>query len=159
SNYVAFIEPYQLKGWFDSAPDDTSDVDHWTGDGSIHGMLRRKGRTIEIGGVVAAVDGRRLAEAKRTFGAQRVAKLVVSESDLTVEADVRRITLKWDDINLSHSRFSLTLLADDPLRYGGSRVLKNGSNVLVNRGDVDAFPVLELAGPSGGEVKITHPGG
>src|SRR5690625_431364 len=49
-DHVALIEPNQLKGWFDAAPDDTSDLDHWTGDGSVPGLLRRKGRTIEIGG-------------------------------------------------------------------------------------------------------------
>lgn len=158
SGYVALIEPYRLQGWWDAAPNGTSDIDHWTGDGSIPGLLRRRGRTVEINGVVAAVDARRLGEAKRAFGAQRVAKLVVTESGLTTEADVRLVSLKWDDINLSNSKFSLTLFAADPLRYGGSQVLVNGSNVLANRGDVDAFPVVELVGPHG-DVTVTHPGG
>lgn len=158
TEYVALIEPYQLKGWWDSAPDDTSDMQHWTGDGSVHGLLRRRGRTIEVRGVVSAVDNRRLLEAKRAFARQRVAKFVVAETGLVSEADVRLVTLQWSDINLSHSRFSLTLLASDPLRYSGSQVLTNGSNVLVNRGDSDAFPVVSVRGPHDGYT-IEHPGG
>ncbi len=116
--FTAIVEPYKLKGWWDAAPDDTRVIDHWTGDGSTYGILRRKGRTVEIGGVVHAADAGALAAAKRLFGSQRIATLSVDDGGFATESDVRLVSLKWDDLNLSNSRFSLTLLADDPLRYG-----------------------------------------
>ena len=156
---------HRIVGWDESADDRTSTWGHWSGDGDSAGRLRWGVREVALEGMVLGTVGYGLgspSEAHTAIMRKRSSTLRVSEvNGLTLEADVRIKSLqmtrrrgwpKWAD-------FTLSLVADDPLRYGsGERSLSNGTVSLPNRGDQMAWPVLESSGPHG-ELSITHPGG
>jgi hypothetical protein len=135
-----------IAGWRVRADDSTDTSDHWSGQGQVAGPPKTPGRQISIetelcGDLEAGLDAvSRLASAT----------LVVAEEDRALArlADVRQIQLMETRITPTFSVVTLSLVADDPLRYSAeSRHLSNGSLLLPNRGDQWAAPRLFLAGP------------
>ena len=151
-----------LSGWWEPAPESTQTMDHPSGDGLIELTPRLASRTITLEGLIIAGTPKAplLIDAQNALSRIRTGTISVDErkSGLRREADVRRVDLQFARPNVNVAQYSLTLRASDPLRYSGSQVLTNGSNALVSRGDVDAFPVIDLRGPHGA-LTISHPGG
>lgn len=150
----------ELEGWDDSAPDRTETFDHWSGDGAESGLERDGARVIRVRGSISAPDMGSMTAGKDALK-RAVGVFVVDDRllGLAREATVRRPRVLWEQVTPLFERFSLTIVADDPLRYSTATAsLANGSNVLVNRGDRDAWPVLEFVGPHNA-VSIVHAGG
>ena len=149
-----------LEGWFEPARDLTSSTPHGSGDGLVSGARRESGRIITIGGFVRGTTPGAVGDAKDAL-LRAAGTFVVEELDrgLARECTARRTALTWQRVAPTLERFTLTLVADDPLRYAsGSRVLTNGAQQLFNRGDRTAWPVLEVPGLHG-SIDIIHPTG
>lgn len=157
----ALVTVAEMDGWFEPAPDATGTFEHWSGDGSVSEMARTGGRVIRASGVISGPDLKSVLEVTDAFAAMSKELFTVDEKSrmLPREADVRVLTFRPRLVMPTRAEYGLTLLADDPLRYSSASVgLVNGSNVLVNRGDRDAWPTLEFVGPHAA-VSLTHPGG
>ena len=154
----------RLVGWWESAPDSTKTVDAPWGDGSLAFARRFGARPISLSGFVVVQDGRAdgvLEEALDRLAASHSGTLVVDElrRGVSREADVRLTDMRVSRLGGSAASVTLSLQADDPLRYGTSVLdLTNGRNVLVNPGDAVAFPIIDLRGPHS-TVTVTHDGG
>lgn len=153
-----------VEGWEDYAPDDTRTMRHQSGDGDV-ALLRRMGaRSIELFGYILAVEQPQpmLAVASRALRRVRAGVLTVDEHDLgqRLEVDARVVnTPTIRRLSPGFARFSIFLVADDPLRYSTDTLtLRNGSVAVRNLGDATLSPVLDLVGPHGA-ITITHPGG
>lgn len=150
-----------LDGWYDAPRDLTGEVQHWTGDGVVAELSRLGARMIRVRGYVRAQDEAGALAAVDRLGRARRGVLVVEERSrgLVREADVRQVGRSFDRVTSTFWRYDLTLQADDPLRYGsGAIALSNGAKTLVNRGDVTAYPVLDLVGPHSA-ITVAHLGG
>ena len=153
-----------IEGWREPAEVATRTVDAPTGDGVL-AMARRLGpRGIVISSNILAANGEGWRVSQMIEGLSRVhdgAPLVVEEGQagLTRECDVRVLTVRTTWKHSAWAEVTLSLQADDPLRYGvGEHVLKSGRNVLLNPGDAIAYPVIDLVGPHSA-LTITHDGG
>ena len=156
---------HAIGGWEDAADDETPTTPHASGDGLVAGARRLGRRSVILTGLLigtAKAGPGSPAEAADALARQARATLYVAEDlGLAREADVRLAQKQITRIpGAAHlARFTLTLTADDPLRYGSStRALTNGANALMNRGDMTAWPLIELTGPHNA-LTITHPGG
>ena len=154
----------RLVGWWESAPDSTKTVDAPWGDGSLAFARRFGARPISLSGFVVVQDGRTggvLEEALDRLAASHSGTLVVDElrRGVSREVDVRLTDMQVSRLGGSAASVTLSLQADDPLRYGTSVLdLKNGRNVLLNPGDAVAFPRIVVLGPTN-NFTITHAGG
>lgn len=154
-----------LDGWWDSAPDKTQTLDHWSGDGVVSLLPRSGARLIEVSGYIRAAQrpAPMMLHAMEDLRVKSRAGgvLVVDErlAGRRLEADVTRVDLKFSRFAAWSTAFSLILRADDPLLYSpGTMQLKNGSVTVPNLGDAVLSPVLDLVGPHGA-LTIVHPGG
>lgn len=148
-----------IRGWSDLARDATEAIEHWSGDGQQAGLRRSGGRIVQLLGFVRGtpID---VAEAKDELAAAG-GLLVVDDRGrlLAREATVRVTGLTWEETSPVFDRFTMTLVADDPLRYSTeSLLLRNGGNTIVNAGTREAWPLLDVTGPHG-LVTISHAGG
>ena len=159
---ASIIGAVDMDGWDDDAADATETVPHWSGDGVVASSEHRYGaRTITIRGFISGHSVADVARAKNRVKREARGLLSVNEHfiGLTREADTRRVGLIFKRVTPLFTTFTLTLLAEDPLRYaGGSRVLAAGANTIPNGGDEDASPVLTATGPLAATT-ITHDGG
>ena len=153
-----------VSGWWESAPVATRTVDAPRGDGVLAFARRFGARPISLAGFVVAesrrVDGV-LEEALDRLAASHAGTLVVDElrRGVSREADVRLTDMQVSRLDDFRATVTLSLQADDPLRYGTSVLdLTNGRNVLVNPGDAVAYPIIDLCGPHSA-VTVTHDGG
>lgn len=144
-----------LKGWDEGAPDATTVMDHWSGDGSVGFTGRLGARTIEVTGTVLATPA--TMKAALNF-LQRPRRGVFDSGGY--EANAQRTSLELTRVNASTYEFSLYLRADDPLRYlSQAEWLTAGAAVeLPNDGDSPTLPTVTIVGPVNG-LAITHPGG
>lgn len=152
-----------LEGWWEPADDATATVAAPSGDGVLLLSPRFGARTIVLSTWVQAAPGEYylIDELLDKVSRLRNSVLTVDEphAGLSREADVRLLGVRTSRRDAARADVTLTLQADDPLRYGaGSQALKSGRNVLLNPGDAVAFPVLELKGPTTA-FTITHDGG
>lgn len=149
----------ELVGWWDTVAWRTERAEHPRGAGTMAAAAEQDAREIQIRGSVRARTKRAMLEAKDAVAAAG-GTLVVDERprNLSREADVADVRVLWDPVADLYERFSMTMTADDPLRYWSKTTdLVNGSNTLLNPGDADAWPVLEIPG-SHGQVTITSQG-
>lgn len=140
-----------IGGWWEPAPDVTAEVDSPHGDGVISLYPRLGARSITLSGWIAAFGETSLESALDKLTRARRGVLAVAERDSGVfrEADVKVTRLEVTRVTPNWVRFTLSLQADDPLRYGSAtQALKNGRNVLLNPGDTRAWPILEVKGPT-----------
>lgn len=152
---------HSISGWWDSVEEMSSYSEHPSGDGFVAGFSRLDRRVVSLTGLIEGTrdfgPGSVQAALDQLRGLRR-ATLVVDETErgLVREMDCR--------VSVSHSRsapwlasYVVSAVADDPLLYNaGTRPLTSG--VLANRGDVTAWPIVELVGPHSA-LTITHPGG
>lgn len=152
----------EIAGWYDSPADATEVRQHWTGQGNVlAGPALLAPRLVKMRGWVSGDSAAGVLRAVEALGRFRAGTLVVDERrrGLAREADMRRLNLAWDRKSPIFQTFELSMIADDPLRYGSGFVaLSNGANAIPNRGAELSFPVLELTGPHNA-ITITHPGG
>lgn len=151
----------RLSGWWEPAPDATDTTMHGSGDGTVPGMLRYGARTIELRGLIRGRDQGQVLEAKGRIARARRGEIVVNERGLGFSrtASVRRIDVTYTDHSPTISSYTLTLLADDPLRYSTLTYnLQAGAQQIMNRGDETAWPILDVAGPHE-PIDIIHPTG
>lgn len=149
------------SGWIDSAPDMTMTEDHPIGSGQIRGLRREGARQILIDGDIWAsteYGPGSVSDALEQVGRLYRTTLTVTERDgRTLEADVvvsHRATLATPTL----ATLTLTLTADDPLKHGsGAFNLYAGETWIPNRGDMQAWPIIEAGGPV--SFQISHPGG
>lgn len=163
SSWRFLLGPAGLTGWRNRAPDDTNDTEHWSGVGRVAGAKSTGGRPLILEGFI---QGKATIPGSTEEGLDALARL--SSTTLTVAenaramarvADVRVIQHQETRISDSLAKVTLTLTADDPLRYSAeSRLLVNGWQLLPNRGDVAAFGRLLLTGPHDA-ITINHPSG
>ena len=154
-----------VSGWDESAADETNVSAHPSGDGVIASARRLGQRVVTLSGLIIgtteAGEGSPSAVTDMLARQARATLYMGESSGYSREADVRLTQRQVTRIPgaLHVANFTLTLTADDPLRYGSStRALANGANALTNRGDMDAWPILELTGPHNA-LTITHPAG
>lgn len=150
-----------VKGWYDAPRDATESIPHWSGDGTVSLLPRLGARTVELAGQISASTPGGAVAAQDVLTRIRSGLLRISDAGLSGsrEADVRRSALEFDRIIPERIDWSITLIADDPLRFGSSTMrLTNGVVQVPNRGDATLSPVLDLAGPHGA-LMIAHPGG
>lgn len=144
----------RIDGWWMPAPSATAEVGAPSGDGVLPLYPRMGARPITLDGFVAAerrTPSGVLEEALDALARARSGTLVVNElkRGLSREADCRVTDMKVTRLSDRTAKVTLSLQADDPLRYGsGVQALKNGRNVLLNPGDARAWPVLEVKGPT-----------
>ena len=158
---AARIVASDLVGWDDDVPDETTSDGHPSGDGTVSGPLERGARRLVIPGYVFGDSIAAAHRAKAQLRRARSGRLVVEDRalGLTLEASVRRVGLVWDRVTDHAHEFTLSLKADDPLRYSTATLpMANGALTLPNRGDEAASPLLELSGPHGA-ITVVHPGG
>ena len=151
-----------LDGWYDLPRDASSTVTAWSASGTTAGAPRRDARTIKVIGWVQAASREQLLVQKDRLTNLSRGVLSVRERSRAMhrESDVRPIGLVWARVTPLFEQFTLTLQADDPLRYSSTPVdLKNGALVLPNRGKVRAFPVVTIEAAQASRVTIAHPGG
>lgn len=156
----------RLSGWWEGAPDQTDAQDHWSGDGTVAGLVRTGARVVELRGLVKASSMAGALAAKERLTRLRRGLLVVDErgAGMARQAEVRRVDMQFTDHSPRLSSYVLSFVADDPVRYGTSSLdkatggLGNGTVLVPNRGDAAISPVLELTGPHGA-ISIQHPGG
>ena len=152
-----------FSGWWGKTSDPEV-TDHPSGHGTIPGPPRLGARTIALPGWVRSArdeDSAALMRALDRLGGLTNALLVVAETSrgLTREADVRTAKMSVVQVAPWLAQVALTLVADDPLRYGsGATALPNGATSLVNRGNETAWPLLDIVGPHSA-LSIAHPGG
>lgn len=150
-----------LRGWFEQAPNADGVETHWSGNGSFVTDYRLGARTIEMRGLLQAPTRQRLMEMRDQLARWRRGTFTVDEQDLGVvrEATVRQVDSAFVTVSPLIVDYSLTFVADDPLRYrAGSRTIWNGAPTISNDGDQTAYPILTLEGPHSA-VTIEHPGG
>lgn len=141
-----------VEGWEDPAPDATRTMQHPTGDGDVPLQSRLGVRSIELAGYISARESPApmLARATQVLRRARRGVLVIDEHDLgqRLEADVRLSKATIRRVTAGFARFSMLLVADDPLRYGtGSIDLAAGANVIPNLGDARAYSQVTFVGP------------
>ena len=161
SGWRAFLRWAGLTGWLGSAQDATQTVTHPSGDGLVPGSPRLEARQITVSMAIIGANERACRDGLDVLARVRRTTLVVAERDrgLVREADVRVTTMQETRIGLDAWAVTLSLIADDPVRHSGEWVaLGNGPITLANRGDLTAWPLVELVGPHG-TITITHPGG
>ena len=149
------------SGWSDSAPDESEVREHYIGDGQIRGLRRTGARRIIIDADIQAsteYGPGSVSDAVHQLGRLYRSTLTVTERDWrTTELDViveHRSTL----ISPLYATLTLTLTAADPLRHGsGVTRLYAGETWIPNRGDRQAWPILEAGGPV--TFTVDHPGG
>ena len=144
------------SGWEESAPDDSSTTPHRSGDGQVSGVPRLSPRPITLRGHIEASEswgGGSLTEAINTLARIRWGTLRVDErGGLSREADVRVTMLQTTRDGLDRAMYTLTLVADDPLRHGSDSMwVKPGAQTIPNRGTVQAWPriFLKTTAPAG----------
>lgn len=151
-----------ISGWWDSVDDMTTVLDHPSGDGFVAGTTRLDRRLITLTGVIESTKDfgpGSVQAAADTLRRMKRATLVVDETrrGLAREVDCRiRVAIGGGPAPWLAS-YVVSAVADDPLLYNaGTRPLTSG--VLANRGDMTAWPIVELVGPHSA-LAITHPGG
>lgn len=153
-----------LAGWDERADDNTTTTAHWSGAGQTASAPGTKARQLTLQAVIRGTSDRGPGSPRAAADAvARVAKATLTVAEharaITRQADVRVAQMVTSRTNPWSYLLTLSLVADDPLRYSAeSRPLANGANLLPNRGDAAAFPRLALVGPHGG-LSIVHPGG
>lgn len=142
----------EWSGWEEPAPLDTEEVAHPSGDGQIPGVQRLGPRPITLSGLVkASSDYGHGSLTEALSGLSRIRRAtfrVVEREGLTREADVRVSRLQSTRRGLRVAPYTLSLVADDPLRYSGETVSRNGQVLLSNRGDEVAWPLIRVLGGS-----------
>ncbi len=153
-----------INGWKSRAQDGTDASEHWSGQGQSAGAPKVEARQVSLECAVIGSSDR--GGGSPEAGLDALSRL--SRTTLTVAEDARGL-VRCADVRLvqpQDSRISptvafvtLSLTADDPLRYSAeSRSLANGTMLLPNRGDAAAFGRLFLMGPHSA-ITIAHPGG
>lgn len=144
----------RIDGWWMPAPATTAEVGAPSGDGVLPLYPRMGARPLTLGGWLVVDHGSPsgvLEEALDALARARAGTLVVNElkRGLSREADCRVTDMKVTRLSDRAANVTLSLQADDPLRYGSAtQALKNGRNVLLNPGDTRAWPILEVKGPT-----------
>lgn len=154
-----------LQGWWEPAEVATKTIDAPSGDGVLAFDDRMGPRGIILSSFIQAAEhgnnSFRVDQLIECLSRQRRAVLRVVEgiAGVSREADVRLLDVRTNRKSGLHAELTISLQADDPLRYGaGSQVLRNGRNVLLNPGDAQCWPVIDLVGPHSA-LSIAHPGG
>ncbi len=153
-----------VDGWDTAVDDATDSTEHWSGQGQMPGAASRTARQLSVDAVVLGSESSgpgSTSAALDTLTRLGRASLTVGESDLAIVrvADVRVVRVQRTRLSAWCTLVTLSLTADDPLRYSAeSRSLANGTVLLPNRGDVPAFGRLSLMGPHSA-LTIAHPGG
>ena len=152
----------RIEGWH-KAPDKTSTFESATGDGQQRGLRLLDVRPMTLDLTIKASeqygDGS-LDDALDTISRLYLTTLRVTESarGLDREIDVRVEEPRINDLSPLVSHVTLPLIADDPLRHNaGSFDLYAGETWIANRGDRQAWPIIEAGGPV--SFQIGHPGG
>ena len=150
------------SGWEESAPDDSSTTPHRSGDGQVPGVPRLSPRPITLRGHIEASESwgsGSLTEALNALARIRWGTLRVEErGGFAREADVRVTMLQTTRDGLDRAAYTLTLVADDPLRHSsGDLLLGAGATTIPNRGNVQAWPRIYASGPL--TMSIDAPGG
>ncbi len=154
----------RLDGWRVRGNDNTDTSPAWSGQGQVAGQESREARAITIAcDLVGTADDGPGSPLEGLDAVSRLGRttLTVSEDGrgLVRTCGVRLVEVQESRIGTQFSQLTLSLVADDPLRYSSqTRALTNGTALLPNRGDTSAFPRLALTGPHGA-ISITHPGG
>lgn len=154
----------RLDGWRVRGNDNTDTSAAWSGQGQVAGQESREARAITIAcDLVGTADDGPGSPLEGLDAVSRLGRttLTVSEDGrgLVRTCGVRLVEVQESRIGTQFSQLTLSLTADDPLRYSAeSRPLKNGANLLPNRGDATAFGRLTLTAPHGA-ISIVHPGG
>lgn len=151
------IAAADLGGWYQRARDLTPSSASPRGDGVRSGLEQLAARTITIPGWIRGASAADVLEAiDRVSAGGRLFAVDERERRLKREADVRTVDFAPTRVTPTFHRFVLTLQADDALRFSSAtQDLANGANTLVNTGDREAFPVLEIPGPHSA-ITITH---
>lgn len=157
------IELEDIDGWWERAVDSTDASPHWSGIGQTTSSRSTGPRPITLSlyivGLVEHGPGSPRAGLERL---SRISNclLVVAEAGASATClDVRVLKVQRSQITPTEFLVTVSLTADDPLRYSAeSRPLSNGAVLLPNRGDQTAFGRLALTGPHGA-ITIAHPGG
>lgn len=151
-----------IEGWFEPAPIDDETFTAPGGHGVLRMAPRRGPRAITLKGwVYAPVGIGPLEDAMDQISASKRSVLQVRERarDLWRESDVILTRATFTRVAPVWATMTLSFQADDPVRYGtGSQDLKNGRNVLLNRGNATCYPIVDLVGPHQ-PISIEHPGG
>ena len=144
---------HELRGWDETVPDATETYESVSGDGQHRGLTRAGVRQVTLTGLVLAREG--YGPASPSGAATAIKRLgrttlrVVEGEDLVREIDV------VPDLQLTRlsgapqkARYTLTLTADDPLiSNAGSITVGAGETWIPNRGDKQAYPIIEAGGP------------
>lgn len=153
----------RMRGWSDGVPSGDEASPHWSGVGAFVVAQQVNARTVEMRGLLKTRTPQRLWEMRDQFASLKRNTLTVDEQDLGYSR-LATVRIVDRDVELVPgapliAQYTLTLVADDPLRYGSAtRSLSNGTNAIPNAGDEDASPTLTLTGPHSA-VTIVHPGG
>lgn len=150
-----------LDGWRTRSQDGTATSEHWSGQGGVPGPRRTPPRQITASGELLGTTAGTVESGMDALSRGLAATLTVAEDARAVvrQADVRVTQVMESRLSPIHSKVTLSLTADDPLRYSAeSRLLTNGTSLLPNRGDQTAFGRLLLTGPHDA-ISIVHPGG
>lgn len=160
SGWRALLGPDGLDGWSERAADRSDATDHWSGAGSVVGAAATASRQITLKIYIQGVDADSADAGVAAVARLSRTQLVVCDPASIVRvADVRVASMQRSRISATLALVTLSLTADDPLRYSAeSRPLKNGATLLPNRGDATAFGRLTLTAPHGA-ISIVHPGG
>ena len=152
-----------IDGWREPAESDTSTVRAPGGEGVLVLSSRVGPRSIIIDSNVISAPSEpwRVQQMIERLSRQREVALHVNEAQAGFhrELDVRLLSVRTSWRTPFWATVTLSLQADDPLRYGTSVLdLKSGRNVLLNPGDAVAFPRIVVLGPTN-NFTITHAGG
>lgn len=152
-----------IDGWREPAESDTSTVRGPGGEGVLALSPRVGPRSIIIDSNVISAPSEpwRVQQMIERLSRQREVALHVNEAQAGFhrELDVRLLSVRTSWRTPFWATVTLSLQADDPLRYGTSVAdLRNGRNVLINPGDATAFPIIEVRGPTN-NLKIVHDAG
>lgn len=147
-----------LKGWDNAAPIETETYKSRTGHGQEAGLRQLGAHSYTVQVAVLACPESTFSAADMVDDLKRLSRTTLRTIGATArEADVRvtqKLASRVSDLSYL---VTLTLTADDPLRYNSGFVdLPAGTSLLPNSGDAQAFPVLEVSGLL--TFYIAHPG-
>lgn len=151
----------RLRGWREPAPSAADTVSHWSVGGQVVMDDRQGARTIEMQGMLRARTAERVQQMQEDMARIAPHSFIVDELDKNLSrlATVRLVDCAFTIVSPLVIDYSVTLVADDPIRYGAdTRNLSNGTHTIPNAGDLSASPTLALTGPHSA-LTITHPGG
>ena len=152
-----------ISGWWEPAPVLNDEVKIPGSDGVLRIGSRLGPRPITIGGFIACESHQPTGLLEE--GLDQLARLhrgLLKISELK-RGIYREADAHVTDVQISRekdwlAKVTISLQADDPLRYGVSEMPLSPHTILLNPGDARCWPVLELTG-SIEDIRIVHPGG